>query len=662
MKLVWLIVAALLAALGIVATYDGVRSQFVPLAIVVSPASPTVSCSAAAGTFFAIVALMGTSAKHASLALTAGDTSDFALEKAHAPTYLEVGPNGIDPGNCDTTQSVTVTATGPSVITQMVSINVGTPGPLLSFSPSSLSFGSEVVGGSTSPRAITITNVGGSTFTFSGISIGGTDPGDYGQTNTCGATLAAGANCAVNVTFTPTAVGSRTATAVVTGGGSVPLSGTGTTATAYYVATTGNDSNPGTLSQPFATLGKCQTAMQGGSTKTCYVRAGTYTPTGVSTSGCSAGLTAVLYLTTPADDGETWSYYPADGYGTAVINGQASGTSGIGYGVCNQGNNVTIDGLYWEHYRYYGLLTYGSGALIENNTVDGIVDTTLTGSACIATGSAVNGVITNNYCKNSVDLGIATFPGGDHQVDNLLIENNFVYNACSYFADCGGVYFEFMECTPTCHVYVQTNVRGKYNYVKDIYGGGGGSSYYVDDKSCGVTLVGNVAAHGGTDHYPGFLIHGGCNNIFGGGNIVDLGADTGAQIVTTQNDGVTMSGNSWQNNLIVAGASGMTGGGYPCNTQTCQLDNTDNAYFNYVGSSVITTGDVPSGTGDTNPTQVNPSITCGWTYALSPTSPVYAAPVSFPTQPAGWGSAGFWGPPGFTIPRSGTAPSPPHSC
>src|SRR5229473_21716 len=45
---------------------------------------------------------------------------------------------------------------------------------------------------------------------------------------------------------------------------------------AFYVSTGGNDSNPGTLDLPFKTIAKAQLTMQGSTTKTTYIRAGTY--------------------------------------------------------------------------------------------------------------------------------------------------------------------------------------------------------------------------------------------------------------------------------------------------------------------------------------------------------------------------------------------------
>jgi hypothetical protein len=68
---------------------------------------------------------------------------------------------------------------------------------------------------------------------FTGISITGTNAGDYSQTNTCGASIPGGANCTIAVKFAPTGIGMRKATIRITddGGGTpqkVTLTGKGT--------------------------------------------------------------------------------------------------------------------------------------------------------------------------------------------------------------------------------------------------------------------------------------------------------------------------------------------------------------------------------------------------------------------------------------------------
>ena len=64
------------------------------------------------------------------------------------------------------------------------------------------------------------------------IMVGGANAGDFVQTNTCGASVAAGSSCTISVTFTPKAKGGRSAMISITdnGGGSpqkVSLTGTG---------------------------------------------------------------------------------------------------------------------------------------------------------------------------------------------------------------------------------------------------------------------------------------------------------------------------------------------------------------------------------------------------------------------------------------------------
>ena len=74
--------------------------------------------------------------------------------------------------------------------------------------PTSLSFGNQQVATSAA-QAITLTNTSAGPVTISSIAIGGANPGDFAQTNTCGSSLAASASCTINVTFTPTATGVR---------------------------------------------------------------------------------------------------------------------------------------------------------------------------------------------------------------------------------------------------------------------------------------------------------------------------------------------------------------------------------------------------------------------------------------------------------------------
>lgn len=98
----------------------------------------------------------------------------------------------------------------------------------LSADPTSLSFPSQALNTASSARTVTVTNSGTAAATVSGITV----TGDFSQTNTCGTSIAAGASCTVDVTFRPTASGTRTGDLSIAGNASngtttVALTGTG---------------------------------------------------------------------------------------------------------------------------------------------------------------------------------------------------------------------------------------------------------------------------------------------------------------------------------------------------------------------------------------------------------------------------------------------------
>ena len=107
--------------------------------------------------------------------------------------------------------------------------------PVVSLSPTSLSFGNQQVHTTSAVRAVKLTNSGDAALTIHSIGLSGSNSGDFGQQNTWpsgSSTLAAGASCTIRVTFTPTAEGIRSASLTITDNASgspqsVALSGTG---------------------------------------------------------------------------------------------------------------------------------------------------------------------------------------------------------------------------------------------------------------------------------------------------------------------------------------------------------------------------------------------------------------------------------------------------
>jgi Right handed beta helix region len=407
---------------------------------------------------------------------------------------------------------------------------------------------------------------------------------------------------------------------------------------AFYVSTTGNDSNAGTLASPFATLAAAQTAMQNsGTVKTTYVLAGSYT------------LPALLNLVT-ADAGETWSYYPPDGYDNASISG-GSTASGNGLNIMIQvgANNVTFNGLTLHNFSYAGIYGSGkSGLVIENcifyNQYYVSAGSNPGGFTCYGCSSTI---ISHNVFYNMA-AGAIEAVENNGGISNLLVTGNVVYNTCTGLADCGAIYIQDLLAT-------STNLQETNNFVRDgntfaAPGTGYGSALYADDCGSNLTASGNILA--GKNGSNTILIHGGNNDHFIN-NILDLDgfASNILTLQTSSGSGCSagaMSGNQFENNIVIGEDSShgyVLQSGSPTNPPTI----TTNDYWNYDGGTIITGGTYS----DANPINQNPLLS-GWTYAMNPASAVTGPPVSFPAI------VGGWGPPGYAIPQTGTAPSSPH--
>lgn len=113
-------------------------------------------------------------------------------------------------------------------------------GQAVTFSPATVSFGIQPVAVTSSPQTLTITNTGSSTLTFTtNATIGGTNASDFvvSPSSTCanGANVGANGTCTIVITFTPAAIGTRSATVSISDNAagsphSAALSGTGLTA------------------------------------------------------------------------------------------------------------------------------------------------------------------------------------------------------------------------------------------------------------------------------------------------------------------------------------------------------------------------------------------------------------------------------------------------
>ena len=107
-------------------------------------------------------------------------------------------------------------------------VNFMVLGPVVSLSPSSLTFASQLSSTTSTAQPVSLTNTGNDALSITSIAASG----DFAETNACGTSLAAGNNCTINVTFKPTTGSARSGTLSVTdnapgGVQTLPLAGTG---------------------------------------------------------------------------------------------------------------------------------------------------------------------------------------------------------------------------------------------------------------------------------------------------------------------------------------------------------------------------------------------------------------------------------------------------
>jgi len=213
-------------------------------------------------------------------------------------------------GSSSGTISITDNDTGSP---QSVSLSgTGLTPAAVSLSPSSLSF-STPLGTSSASQAITVTNTGGAALGIS--SIAANYPFEI-MTSTCTGSLAGGASCSVNISFTPQTSSSVTGAFTITDNASgspqsVPLTGTtpaavalspssltfssqaiGTTSAAQTVTLTNTGGTSLSISsiatsQPFAETNNCPVSLAGGASCSITV---TFTP---HTSGIASGAVTI---------------------------------------------------------------------------------------------------------------------------------------------------------------------------------------------------------------------------------------------------------------------------------------------------------------------------------------------------------------------------------
>jgi hypothetical protein len=200
------------------------------------------------------------------------------------------------------------------------SLNVGTTSTVATYngapsdtlSPTALAFPSQLLKTTSPPMTVTLTNSGQATLTIASIALGGTNAADYKiSSNTCGSTLTAGSKCTIDATFTPSALGSRSAAITITDNacGSphvIPLTGKGTEITLAPSPANFGTQTVGTTSGPITVTltNHATTSVKVSSAKITGTNAKDFKITGNTCSTVAAGSTCTVTMTfTPSAKG-----------------------------------------------------------------------------------------------------------------------------------------------------------------------------------------------------------------------------------------------------------------------------------------------------------------------------------------------------------------------
>lgn len=190
--------------------------------------SVTVSNSGSAALTFSGLTLTGTASGDFTRGGTCTPTGVLAVGASCTVTF-NFTPAAA--GARSATLTLASDASNGSAVLSLSGTGAPVPAPAVTLSTASLAFGNQTVSVTSTARSVTLTNTGTAALGISGI----TATSGFAVSHNCGTSLAATANCALSVTFTPTALGAASGSVSVTSNAAgsphaVSLSGTGVAA------------------------------------------------------------------------------------------------------------------------------------------------------------------------------------------------------------------------------------------------------------------------------------------------------------------------------------------------------------------------------------------------------------------------------------------------
>lgn len=319
-------------------------------------------------------------------------------------------------------------------------------------------------------------------------------------------------------------------------------------AATYYVATTGNNSNPGTESKPFLTIAYAVNTMRAGDTT--YVRGGTYSESGVQFRYSGTSSNPIRLLNYPNEsptlsctgntlDVNSFLFYNASGWRNAI--GWIT-LEGFEITNCNDGikayniHDSTIRRNWIHHNRNQGFLgVNGTRVVFDRNIVNHNGDFAANPSGYKQHGLYANGTawtVTNNLIYGNLGYGIqqnghssSIYDPSKHASPEFAASHNWIIanNTIAYNHNRGGL----VVWGPTCvnarienNIFYENAVTRSTSYANGItfvgasdatgitirnnhvYASGpGGQAFTTGTTPSGAVITGNIV----NVSAPGFI-------------------------------------------------------------------------------------------------------------------------------------------------------------
>jgi hypothetical protein len=170
--------------------------------------------------------------------ITGANAAEYAIA-TNTCTGVAVAANGtctigvtFKPTAAAATHTASVSILGDPAGPLNVALSGVTQSPVVSLSATSVAFPDTQTGTTSAPQTVTVTNTGNAPLHVSSVVPGGTNVGDFAQTNTCvGAPVAPAGTCTASATFTPASAAGRSATLTLTDDASPSLAASTQTVT-----------------------------------------------------------------------------------------------------------------------------------------------------------------------------------------------------------------------------------------------------------------------------------------------------------------------------------------------------------------------------------------------------------------------------------------------